>query len=205
MLWPPSWMSGRPCRPGDSRTMPQAHGDLRSRTNCSPKITATGAMRMILAGDIGGTNTRLALFEGRPERLRPLQMEVFPSRDFQGPAEIAQKFLTRQSELPTAACFGIAGAVLDGHEETPNLPWVVDALQLAHTLNIEDVLLINDLEANAHGIAVLDESDFVILNPGTPRLSGNRALIAAGTGLGEAGLLAESGGGYRPFASEEIG
>jgi len=157
---------------------------------------------MILAGDIGGTNTRLALFEGRPERLRPLQMEVFPSRDFQGPAEIAQKFLTRQSELPTAACFGIAGAVLDGHVETPNLPWVVDALQLAHTLNIEDVLLINDLEANAHGIAVLDESDFVILNPGTPRLSGNRALIAAGTGLGEAGLLAESGGGYRPFASE---
>jgi glucokinase len=157
---------------------------------------------MILAGDIGGTNTRLAFFEGTPDSLRPVAIEVFPSRDYNGPQEIAQKFLAKHGFAVTSACFGLPGAVIDGRVEVANLPWVVDARDIARDLGIERVTLINDLEANAHGIALLEESDLVVLNPGVARPLGNRALIAAGTGLGEAGLLAESDGSYRPFPSE---
>ena len=157
---------------------------------------------MILAGDIGGTNTRLAFFEGTPDRLTPVVIDVFPSRDHKGPEEIARAFITKHKHTPKAACFGIAGAVRDGQVTTPNLPWVVNAKHIANELGLEEVQLINDLEANAHGIALLAESDFVILNPGIPFPNGNRALISAGTGLGEAGLLAGTHGSYQPFPSE---
>jgi glucokinase len=156
---------------------------------------------MILAGDIGGTNTRLAFFEGTPERLNTLAIEVFPSREYKGLAEIARIFLAKHHQTARAAVFGIAGAVVDGHVEATNLPWVVDARSLANELGIGRVELINDLLANAHGIALLDESDFVSLNPGSPSPTGNRALISAGTGLGEAGLLAVPPA-YEPFPSE---
>lgn len=157
---------------------------------------------MILAGDIGGTNTRLAFFEGTPDRLQPLAIEVFPSREFKGPEEIARKFLAKHHQTVTTACFGLPGAVIDGRVEASNLPWVVDARDIARHLGVEHVRLINDLEANAHGIALMQESDLVVLNPGVPMARGNRALISAGTGLGEAGLLTEPGGDYRPFPSE---
>jgi glucokinase len=156
---------------------------------------------MILAGDIGGTNTRLAFFEGTFDRLKPQQIEVFPSRQYKGPGEIIRKFLAAHHEKVDAACFGLPGAVLNGQVSTPNLPWVVDAGHLAGEVGLGRVELINDLLANAHGIALLQDSDFVVLNPGTPSAAGSRALISAGTGLGEAGLLAESGG-YHPFPSE---
>jgi glucokinase len=157
---------------------------------------------MILAGDIGGTNTRLAFFEGTPDRLKPVAMAVFLSRDYRGPEEIARAFLAQHNLAVAAACFGIAGAVRNGRAETPNLPWAADARQIAQGLGLAEVQLINDLEANAHGIVLLDESDFVILNAGSPAANGNRALISAGTGLGEAGLVADGHGGYRPFPSE---
>lgn len=155
---------------------------------------------MILAGDIGGTNTRLSFFEGTPDHLKPLSIEVFPSPQYKGPGEIIKKFLATHNHKVDAACFGLPGAVVDGKVQTPNLPWIVDANQLASDLGLQHVDLINDLFANAHGIALLQDSDFVVLNPGTSH-HGNRALISAGTGLGEAGLL-EEGGGYRPFPSE---
>ncbi len=157
---------------------------------------------MVLAGDIGGTNTRLAFFEGTPDRLTPTAIEIFPSRDHQGPGEIVKKFIAKHGQAPAAACFGIAGAVRDGVVETTNLPWVVSAKKLSAELGIQQVSLINDLEANAHGIALLGDSDFVLLNAGVSIAGGNRALISAGTGLGEAGLLAEANGSYRPFPSE---
>ena len=157
---------------------------------------------MILAGDIGGTHTRLALFEGTADRLKPHQIEVFPSPQFSGLAEICRKYLAKHGQTVQAAAFGLPGAVVDGRVETTNLPWVVDAGHLSADLAIDRVELINDLFANAHGIALLQESDFVVLNGGTPSPTGNRALISAGTGLGEAGLLAERGGGFRPFPSE---
>jgi glucokinase len=156
---------------------------------------------MILAGDIGGTNTRLAFFEGTPEHLTPVTLEVFANRGRKGLEEIAAGFLAKNKLTPKVACFGIAGAVRDGYVETTNLPWTVSAKKVAADLGIEDVVLINDLEANAHGIAMLSDSDFVTLSAGDPLPGGNRALISAGTGLGEAGLLAERGD-YRPFPSE---
>ena len=157
---------------------------------------------MVLAGDIGGTNTRLAFFEGAPDRLISQATEIFPSRDHKDLGEIVKKFIASHNHTPAAACFGIAGAVRDGVVETTNLPWIVSAKQLSAELGIEHVSLINDLEANAHGIALLAESDFVLLSAGIPVRGGNRALISAGTGLGESGLLAEKNGGYRPFPSE---
>jgi glucokinase len=156
---------------------------------------------MILAGDIGGTNTRLAFFEGTPDKLKPLVIEVFPSGEHDGPADIAKKFLDQHKQKIDAACFGIAGAVVDGRVKTPNLPWEVDAQEIASELGLKRVELINDLLANAYGIAMLEPSDFVTINEGAPNASGNRALISAGTGLGEAGLIAEEKR-YQPFPSE---
>jgi glucokinase len=156
---------------------------------------------MILAGDIGGTNTRLALFEGTPDQLKPFEIEVFPSPQFSGPAEIVRTYLAKHNQTVRAAAFGLPGAVVDGRVQTTNLPWIVDSRHLAEELRLDRVDLINDLFANAHGIASLQESDFAVLNPGTPSPTGNGALISAGTGLGEAGLLADAGG-FRPFPSE---
>jgi len=157
---------------------------------------------MVLAGDIGGTNTRLAFFEGTPDRLSPVAIEIFPSREHAGLEEIVKTFTAKHKCTPGAACFGIAGAIRDGVVEATNLPWVVRVKTLIADLGIAKISLINDLEANAHGIALLSESDFVTLNAGIPVRGGNRALISAGTGLGEAGLLAERDGSYRPFPSE---
>ena len=157
---------------------------------------------MILAGDIGGTNTRLALFEGTPDHLNPLDIEVFPSPQFSGLPEIVRKYLAKHNQKVRAAAFGLPGAVVDGRVETTNLPWIVDSRHLAQELSLDRVDLINDLFANAHGIVLLQEFDFVVLNQGTASPTGNRVLISAGTGLGEAGLLAEAGGGFRPFPSE---
>jgi glucokinase len=157
---------------------------------------------MILAGDIGGTNTRLAFFEGAADSLQQLHLEVYPSPEFSGLVEIVRKFLASHHDAVDAACFGIPGAVVNGRVETTNLPWVVDSRQMAADLGVASVTLINDLLANAHGIALLEESDFVVLSPGVPSSTGNRALIAAGTGLGEAGLVSDGHGSYQPFPSE---
>jgi glucokinase len=156
---------------------------------------------MILAGDIGGTHTRLAIFEGDPERLTTVLNAVYPSRAHAGLEEIASDFVSKHKVAISAACFGVAGPVLNGRCETSNLPWIVDARNLGAALGIAAVTLVNDLEANAHGIALLADSDFVTLNAGEPAPTGNRALISAGTGLGEAGLLFTASG-YLPVASE---
>jgi glucokinase len=156
---------------------------------------------MILAGDIGGTNTRLAFFDPGQPPMKPVALEVFPSREHAGLEELIEQFLAKHNLPVTSACFGIAGPVRNGQCETPNLPWKVDSHHVAEALHLEKVHLLNDLEANAHGIALLAETDFIVLNAGSPGESGNCALISAGTGLGEAGLLFEEGH-YHPFPSE---
>lgn len=156
---------------------------------------------MILAGDIGGTHTRLAFFTVAGDHLTAVVEETFPSRAHGGLAEIAASFLAVHQLLPTAACFGIAGPVKNGRCEATNLPWVVDASELAQTLRIPTVSVINDLEANAYGIATLTPMDFLTLNAGASDATGNAAVIAAGTGLGEAGLYWD-GATHRPFATE---
>lgn len=156
---------------------------------------------MILAGDIGGTHARLALFELQDGKLKEVVGETFPSHDFKTLEEIVAKFAATHPGKIDHACFGIAGPVRNGRSETPNLAWVVDARLLAQAAGITSLRLINDLEANAYGIATLSEKEFIALNPGAPDAIGNQAVISAGTGLGEAGLYWD-GRNHRAFASE---
>lgn len=155
---------------------------------------------MILAGDIGGTSTRLALFErGGPARA-PLREARFGSREHASLEAIVRAFLDGGHERVTHAAFGIAGPVVGQRVEATNLPWTVAAETLRAPLGGAEVLLLNDLEANAWGLAELGERDFAVLQAGE-RAEGNRALIAAGTGLGEA-ILLRDGHRWRPSPSE---
>ena len=142
---------------------------------------------MILAGDIGGTHTRIALFEETAGKLVMSLERIYPSRDHKGLDEILSLFLGSQQVAIDLACFGVAGPVLHDQVSTPNLPWVVEAGKLAHQIGVERMWLINDLMAHASGVADLEQKDFVALNRVDDQ-AGNAALIAAGTGLGEAGI-----------------
>jgi glucokinase len=159
---------------------------------------------VILAGDAGGTKTLLALFEpgdGAPVLVREATV---PSREFDSLEAIVERFLAAgpRGDI-TAACVGIAGAVVDGRSVTPNLPWVVDEGRLAATIPAAPrVRLLNDLEATAHGIWALGEDELVSLKSGALR-RGNLAVIAAGTGLGEAIVVID--GGRRTVIATEGG
>jgi glucokinase len=156
---------------------------------------------VILAGDIGGTHTRLAFLERKDGRLTIVVEDTFSSREFASLEAVLQSFLASHPLPITHACFGIAGPVRHGRSDATNLPWVVESTRVAHELALKRVGLINDLEANAWGIAVLEAKDFVVLNQGASDASGNAAIISAGTGLGEAGLYWD-GKQQRPFATE---
>lgn len=156
---------------------------------------------MILVGDIGGTNTRLAVFEAQDNHLQLVIHDTFPSRTHANLDEIVQHFVHTHQVRAALACFGVAGPVRHGRCEATNLPWVVDAHHLAQVVGLDTVWLINDLEAQAYGTAVIDSKDFVILNEGIPGAQSNAAVIAAGTGLGEAGLYWD-GTQHWPFATE---
>ena len=156
---------------------------------------------MTIAGDIGGTHTRLAFFSVEGERLTCLIEETFSSRPYNSLTEIVSQFIAKHTLSASSACFGIAGPIKNGRCETTNLPWVVDAQHMAQDLNLPTVYLINDLEANAYGIATLAPQDLLVLNAGAPDAAGNMAVIAAGTGLGEAGLYWD-GTQHHPFATE---
>jgi glucokinase len=156
---------------------------------------------MILAGDIGGTNTRLALFEQHGQSLVSIVEETVPSRAHDNLEAIVSTFRAIHPQPITQACFGVAGPVKQGRCEATNLPWIVDAQVLARELDLTTVGLINDLEAHALGIALLNPTDIVTLNPGDTTAEGNAALISAGTGLGEAGMYWD-GQHYQPIASE---
>jgi len=156
---------------------------------------------MILAGDIGGTNTRLAFFDVANGRFELVSATVFPSRDYSGLDEIVTKFVANSDVQPQAACFGVAGPVRNGRVEASNLPWIIESKRLADELKLTSAMLINDLEANAWGIATLAASDVVSLNQVQGSPTGNQAVIAAGTGLGEAGMSWDRTH-YNIFASE---
>lgn len=156
---------------------------------------------MVLAGDAGGTNTRVALVETRDGDFRISVEETFPSREWMSLESVIGEFLGRHGGDVEAAAIGIAGPVRDGRCDATNLPWVVDSKILARQLGLRHVGLINDLEASAYGIEVLQAKDFVILNRGVRNARGNIAIISAGTGLGEAGMYWD-GETHRPFATE---
>ena len=156
---------------------------------------------LVLAGDIGGTKTHLALFSVHGEKLRSELLTTFPSKRYSGLVPVLRDFLAGDQHKIDAACFGIAGPVVDGKVTTPNLPWMIDVVQLRHVLKLESVTLLNDLEAGAYGISTLNNDEFCTLNEGTMRQSGNKALISAGTGLGQA-ILHDDGRHFHPLASE---
>ena len=156
---------------------------------------------MILAGDIGGTSARLAYFELAAGRLELVRMQKYANHEYRGLDEILRALVAEHGLPIEHAAFGIAGPVHHGHVTTPNLPWTVEQSALAQALGIESVWLLNDLEANTYGIALLGAADFGPLNIGVAEARGNIAVISAGTGLGEAGAVWD-GAGLRPFAGE---
>jgi len=158
---------------------------------------------VILAGDIGGTKTVLAVFDEAGDRLNLVREEVYPSASAASLEELGIKFLeTVGRPAVRAACFGVAGAVVDGRAKATNLPWQIDEAVLSSALGITPVRLLNDLEAAAYGVLVLPPESLHTLQDGTPpKGGGTMALIAAGTGLGEA-ILPWDGQVHRVMASE---
>jgi glucokinase len=160
---------------------------------------------MFLAGDLGGTKTILGEFEPDPGGLRRVRERVFPSRSYPTFDALAAEFLSGRDGPPLrSACLGVAGTVIDGRCKTTNLPWALDESALSAALGVPRVKLLNDLEATAFGILTLSSDERAVLNPGPAPPGGRRghvAVIAAGTGLGEA-MLYWDGARYHPVASE---
>ncbi|MBS0628690.1 MAG: glucokinase [Verrucomicrobia bacterium] len=155
---------------------------------------------MILAGDIGGTKTHLAFFKEEEKSKWTIDTK-YKSSKYENLSHIVKEFLGANPGYQVErACFGIAGPIQEGKCRATNLPWVVDAKEIAKENGIKVVSLINDLEANAYGLTNLNGDEFFTLNEGKHH-EGNQALISAGTGLGEAGLFWD-GKKHLPFACE---
>jgi glucokinase len=161
---------------------------------------------VILAGDVGGTKCNLALFAEKSGRLTTVFKQRFASKEFASFDLIVKEF-SRQAashlsaDGVVAAGFGVAGPVIENHVRATNLPWVVDAKTLERELDVHKIVLMNDLGATGHSIEHLEREEFTVLNPGKPEPGGTRALIAAGTGLGQS-FLVWDGGHYRIAPSE---
>lgn len=158
---------------------------------------------MIIAGDIGGTKTNLALFEEEGGEYAFSHLMKFPSQKYGDLKTIVDEFIQgcKQMGEIRAACFAIAGPIKNGVCRATNLPWIVEAQTLSVDLKIPDVFLINDLEANAYSIEILSPDNVYELYSGKGEPEGNRAVISPGTGLGEAGLYWD-GKKHHPFACE---
>jgi glucokinase len=156
---------------------------------------------MLLAGDVGGTKTILAQYEKSTDGLVRVRERIFASADHASLDEIVTEFLSDQSMPLEAACFGVAGPVIEGRSRITNLPWVIDERVLAASTGVARVKLLNDLQAMALGLLRLGPEEWLDLNPDAEPVKGNRAVLAAGTGLGEA-ILFWDGMNYHPLATE---
>ena len=156
---------------------------------------------LILAGDVGGTSTRLAYFQADGGELQPLAEGHYASREHGGLTDIVRLFSAEHRLTAQRACIGVAGPVLEGRVRTPNLPWQIESRELAELLGLAEVRLINDLEANTYGIAALKAEDLATLNAGKGEPAGTIAVVSAGTGLGES-LADWDGTAHRPLPSE---
>jgi glucokinase len=161
---------------------------------------------VILAGDVGGTKCNLALFSEKAGKLTSVFKQRFASKDFAQFDLIVREFSLQAAphlakERVRAAGFGVAGPVINNQVRATNLPWTVDADVLASELNLTEVVLMNDLGATGHSIEHLAPEEYCILNPGKPEHGGTRALLAAGTGLGQS-ILVWDGARYRVVPSE---
>ena len=155
----------------------------------------------VLSGDIGGTKTRVAELELGAHGVVTLREVTYDSSSYGSLEHIVKEFLGTQREPTDLAGFGVAGPVRQQRCETTNLPWVVDARAMERDLGLPRVTLTNDLEATAWGISALQPADLSILHPGDPDPKGNLSVVAAGTGLGEAGIC-RAQAEPRPFGSE---
>ena len=164
---------------------------------------------MLLAGDIGGTKTLLGLFDDAPTRPRPVVIRSFGTLDHADLQTMIREFLNdgaageaREAHgAITSACFGVAGPVIDQTVRVTSVPWFVDARLVASAIGVPRVMLLNDLEALAHAVSVLHDSETHALQEGRAQPGGNIGLIAAGTGLGQA-LIHNIDGRFVPSASE---
>ena len=159
---------------------------------------------MLLAGDVGGTKTLLGLFAPAPERPQPVEVGEFITLDYDGLEQMVREFLRARSMEPRAiraACFGVAGAITDQVARLTNVPWLVDGDRVAQTTGLPRSVLLNDLEALAYAVPVLESDELAVLQQGIAAPNGNAAVIAAGTGLGEA-VLHNIDGRFVPGASE---
>jgi glucokinase len=156
---------------------------------------------MILAGDLGGTKSNLGLFDVQREKLVCVARKRFASSEHSGLEEIMTLFLSGANAKITQASFGIAGPVVNNRVRGTNLPWVVDGASVAKHLGLGYVRLLNDLEASAYGIEVLEPQDVETIHTGVSTPQATQVIIAAGTGLGE-GVLFWDGKRYLPMATE---
>lgn len=156
---------------------------------------------MLLAGDLGGTKSNLGVFEIRQGKLSPVAHKKFVSHAFGSAEDLVDRFAREVGDEISGACFAVAGPIVNNVGYPPNLPWTVDGSKLARALSIPRATLLNDLEATGYGIGVLESSAFEILQQGVPAPRATKAVIAAGTGLGEA-ILFWDGARYIPKASE---
>jgi glucokinase len=176
---------------------------LRNRCSCRSRARAGLGVALpihhstpdfvLLAGDIGGTNTRLAIYRDDEGPLTLVHMTSYQSRSFSTLEDIVLRFLaTNQFDKPSAACFAVAGAVVSGAVRATNLPWQMSEQELGQRLGIPRVLLMNDLQAAAHGVVATtdDPASLLPLQPGQVSDDhGARVLVSAGTGLGVASSI----------------
>jgi glucokinase len=163
---------------------------------------------MLLAGDIGGTKTLLALYDAETDGRTPVAEHEFHSASYHGLEDIVREFLAQTKRRPEYACFDVAGPVINGHARLTNLPWNLDEPQLSRDLGLRRAVLLNDLQAIAYAVPNLLPGELHPINAGTPEPHGPIAVIAPGTGLGEAYLVwggnkyiaCSSEGGHASFA-----
>jgi len=155
----------------------------------------------LLAGDVGGTKTNLALFDSDLGLNHPLTEATLPSKDYSSLEELVQHFLSGLETGVDRASFGVPGPVANGQASATNLPWTMNEADLARVLGIPRVHLLNDVLAFAHAVPFFQEKDVHVLNQGQAVAGGAMAVVAPGTGLGEA-YLTRDGAGYNAFASE---
>ncbi len=158
-------------------------------------------MTTVLAGDIGGTTTRLAYLNFENGKPTTEVEKHYLSREAGSLTEIVDRFIEEHGRQATHACLAVAGWVQNGRVRAPNLPWSADAAELTEALSLNKVALVNDLHANAMGIPALEPEEFAVLSEGKPSPTGTIALVSAGTGLGEAAAIFD-GAIHQPQASE---
>jgi glucokinase len=156
---------------------------------------------IILAGDVGGTKTELAIFDSAQPHLPKFEMRFINKEQLSFEA-ILKHFVQLSNQTIEHVCLAVAGTIINGRCAMPNIDWVLDEQQIKALLDINKVNLINDLESTAYGVLVLPLDKFMVINEGIANPSGNLALIAAGTGLGEAILFKTTRGEFQVSASE---